>query len=121
MAYLLIVSQRTAPGIITDQLLAEFQLSGSALGWSGAMGSLGSMLTFASVRETFPPTQVGVLSVLANTGGFLSAVLLPPLMGNVLDVLGMHEASSYQAAFLIPCLFAALGVLGACWLPRSDR
>jgi MFS family permease len=80
----------------------------------------GSMLTFASIRETFPPYQVGVLSGLANTGGFLSAVLLPPLMGKVLDILGMHKASSYHGALVIPCLFAVIGVLGAYMFPRKE-
>lgn len=82
-------------------------------------GSGGGMLTFASIRDTFPQNQVGVLSGLANTGGFLSAVLLPPFMGYMLDVFGMHEASSYRIAFLIPCLFAAIGLIGAWLLPRK--
>jgi MFS family permease len=110
MLWLLLVFAAHPPLWLT---YAVFFLLGFAMG--------GSMLTFASIRETFPATQVGVLSGLANTGGFLSAVLLPPLMGNVLDMFGMHEASSYQIAFLIPCLFVALGVFGAYRLPRTGR
>ncbi|WP_051330830.1 MFS transporter [Aneurinibacillus terranovensis] len=82
-------------------------------------GNGGSMLTFASIRETFPPTQVGVLSGLANTGGFLSAVLVPPIMGKILDDLGMHAASSYQIAFIVPCVFSLIGLLGALLLPKK--
>ncbi|WCK53395.1 MFS transporter [Aneurinibacillus sp. Ricciae_BoGa-3] len=84
-------------------------------------GNGGSMLTFASIRETFPVNQVGVVSGLANTGGFLSAVLIPPLMGIVLDHLGMHAASSYRLAFVIPCLFSVVGCIGSILLPVQRR
>jgi MFS family permease len=84
-------------------------------------GSGGSMLTFASIRETFPVNQVGVMSGLANTGGFLSAVLIPPLMGVVLDNLGMHASSSYRLAFLIPCVFSVIGCIGSMLLPGKRR
>ena len=78
-----------------------------------------STLTFASIRESFPPAQIGALTGLANTGGFFSAVLLPPLMGLVFDQMGMHNQDAYLTAFLIPVLFAAIGILGAIGLSKE--
>ena len=44
-----------------------------------------STLTFAAVRQSFPLSESGIVSGFANTGGFLSAVLLPFIFGNILD------------------------------------
>jgi len=48
---------------------------------SGAEG----VLTFVFVRNSFPGKSVGVATGFANSGGFLSAVLLPIIFGWVLD------------------------------------
>ena len=48
-------------------------------------GNGASALTFAIVRQSFDIKEVGVVSGFANTGGFLSAVLLPSIFGKVLD------------------------------------
>src|SRR5690606_36913171 len=47
-------------------------------------GNGASSLTFAVVRKSFDLKVVGVVSGFANTGGFLSAVLLPSIFGKVL-------------------------------------
>nr|WP_233896704.1 hypothetical protein [Heyndrickxia coagulans] len=44
-------------------------------------GNGASALTFAVVRHSFDVREVGSVSGFANTGGFLSAVLLPSLFG----------------------------------------
>src|SRR5262249_54535623 len=76
-------------------------------------GNGASSLTFAVVRKSFPMKDVGVISGFANTGGFLSAVLLPIIFGKVLD--HFHAASSsvgYHYGFIIPVLFSMVGLIG---------
>ncbi|WP_309475295.1 MFS transporter [Bacillus sp. 03113] len=71
-------------------------------------GNGSSVLTFAIVRQTFPNTEVGVVTGFANTGGFVSAVLLPLLFGFVLE----HNLG-YQYSFWIPAMFSVLGLIGS--------
>ncbi|MGE8206840.1 MFS transporter [Heyndrickxia sp. NPDC080065] len=76
-------------------------------------GNGGSALTFAVVRKSFAIKEVGVVSGFANTGGFLSAVLLPSIFGRVLD--HFHTASStvgYHYSFIVPVIFSLLGLIG---------
>jgi len=76
-------------------------------------GNGGSALTFAVVRDSFAMKEVGFVSGFANTGGFISAVLLPTIFGKVLD--HFHTASSstgYQYGFFIPVFFSLLGLIG---------
>ena len=76
-------------------------------------GNGASTLTFAVVRQSFPIKEVGVVSGFANTGGFLSAVLLPSFFGKVLDL--FHNASQtegYHYGFIIPVIFALVSVAG---------
>ncbi|MCQ6282508.1 nitrate/nitrite transporter [Bacillus sp. EB600] len=76
-------------------------------------GSGAGSLTFAIVRKSFPLTEVGVITGFANTGGFISAVLLPFLFGYVLD--HFHHAPvnvGYHYGFVIPVLFSFVAVIG---------
>lgn len=76
-------------------------------------GNGSSALTFAVVRQSFPMEEVGVVSGIANTGGFISAVLLPTIFGKVLDY--FHSASSsvgYFYGFIIPIIFSMAGLIG---------
>lgn len=74
-----------------------------------------SALTFAAVRQSFPLEESGIVSGFANTGGFLSAVLLPIFLGAILDYV---QASSidlqygYYYGFIIPVIFSVIGVSG---------
>lgn len=80
-------------------------------------GNGASALTFAVVRESFPIREVGIASGFANTGGFISAILLPGLFGQVLDHYGTAAVKvGYHYGFIIPAGFALLGVVGACLL-----
>lgn len=84
-------------------------------------GNGASSLTFAIVRKSFPMKEVGVVSGVANTGGFLSAVLLPTIFGKVLD--HFHAAGSsvgYHYGFFIPVIFSSLGVLGVMMIKEQS-
>jgi MFS family permease len=84
-------------------------------------GNGASSLTFAVVRESFPMEQVGVVSGFANMGGFLSAVLLPGVFGNVLDLYPQHSINvGYHYGFIIPVLFSLMGLFGV-MLIKEER
>ena len=83
-----------------------------------------STLTFAAVRQTFPISESGLVSGFANTGGFLSAVLLPFIFGNILDyfqAISGNVEDSYSYSFIIPALFSIIGIIGACWFRENHQ
>jgi sugar phosphate permease len=85
-------------------------------------GSAAGSLTFAIVRKSFPITEVGVISGFANTGGFISAVLLPFLFGNVLD--HFHHSPinvGYQYGFIIPVVFSFVAVIGGVLVKEQQK
>ncbi|MGN7479347.1 MFS transporter [Solibacillus silvestris] len=74
-----------------------------------------SALTFAAVRRSFPLEESGIVSGFANTGGFLSAVLLPIMLGAILD--NVQRASgnlqyAYYYGFIVPVVFSVIGLIG---------
>jgi sugar phosphate permease len=74
-----------------------------------------SALTFALVRQSFPISESGVVSGLANTGGFLSAVLLPSIFGIILEQFQTASGSSgngYYYGFITPVIFSMIGLIG---------
>lgn len=74
-----------------------------------------SALTFAVVRQSFPIRESGFVSGFANTGGFLSAVLLPGIFGKVLDHFQSVSGSmsgGYFYGFIIPVIFSLIGLFG---------
>lgn len=74
-----------------------------------------SALTFAVVRKSFPIIESGLVSGVANTGGFLSAVLLPSIFGMVLDYYQTASGSigdGYYYGFSIPVIFSIIGLVG---------
>lgn len=74
-------------------------------------GNGASALTFAAVRKSFDMKEVGVVSGFANTGGFISAVLLPSLFGKVLDYFP-GSTIGYHYGLIIPVAFSLLGLVG---------
>lgn len=89
-------------------------------------GCGGSLLTFATIRDLTPYVRSGVTSGFANSGGFLSAVLLPVLFGVVIDATGAGAGAStatvrhgYALAFLVPALFSVVGVVGSILIPDT--
>lgn len=76
-------------------------------------GNGASAITFAIVRKSFSIKDAGVVSGFANTGGFLSAVLLPGMFGKVLDHFqGAEISTGYHYGFIIPMLFSLCGLIG---------
>ncbi len=80
----------------------------------------GCILSFAVIRDQVPDERAGVVSGFANTGGFLSAVLLPVLFGFVMDWLsplsthgGEVPSTVYIAAFVVPTVFSLVGLFGS--------
>jgi sugar phosphate permease len=74
-----------------------------------------SALTFAVVRQSFSIIDSGVVSGFANTGGFLSAVLLPSIFGVVLDHFQIAPGSmgdGYFYGFITPVIFSMIGLVG---------
>ncbi|QOR68079.1 MFS transporter [Cytobacillus suaedae] len=71
-------------------------------------------LTFAAVRQSFPIKESGIVSGFANTGGFLSAVLLPSFFGKVLDFFEVsgNLNAGYHYGFIIPVIFSIVGLIG---------
>lgn len=85
-------------------------------------GNGASSLTFAVVRKSFPIEEVGVVSGFANTGGFLSAVLLPSIFGKVLDVFPQQAIHiGYHYGFLIPVLFSFMGLVGVMLIQEPKK
>ncbi|MFY0759627.1 MFS transporter [Metabacillus dongyingensis] len=85
-------------------------------------GNGASSLTFAVVRESFPMEQVGVVSGFANMGGFLSAVLLPSVFGNVLDLYPQDSINvGYHYGFIIPVLFSLMGLFGVMLIKEKKK
>jgi MFS family permease len=73
-------------------------------------GNGASTLTFAAVRKSFDIKEVGVVSGFANTGGFISAILLPGIFGAILDHFG--NSTGYHFGFIIPAFFTLMGLAG---------
>lgn len=81
-------------------------------------------LTFAAVRQSFPILESGIASGFANTGGFLSAVLLPSIFGNVLDHFQASKdnlSTGYFYGFIIPVVFSIIGLFGVISLKEKRR
>lgn len=79
-------------------------------------------LTFASVRQSFPIMEVGLASGFANTGGFLSAVLLPSIFGLVLDhfqAVPGNTGNGYYYGFFIPVIFSLIGLTGVLFISEK--
>jgi MFS family permease len=91
-------------------------------------GNGASTLTFAVIRESFLSSEVGIVSGFANTGGFLSAVLLPTLFGVMLDHFGTQSnslsasvAMGYQYGLIVPAVFSLIGLIGGFVIVEPKR
>ncbi|AZU61966.1 MFS transporter [Neobacillus mesonae] len=81
-------------------------------------------LTFAAVRQSFPIMESGIVSGFANTGGFLSAVLLPGIFGKILDHFQSASSSiadGYYYGFITPVIFSMFGLFGVMLLKESVK
>ena len=83
-----------------------------------------SALTFAVVRQSFPIIDSGVVSGFANTGGFLSAVLLPSIFGIVLDHFQIGRGTigdGYYYGFITPVIFSMIGLIGVISIKEKSQ
>lgn len=104
-------------------LLAGWRL---APGWSYALfmlmglGASGFTLTWASAKEVNRHAFSGMATSLVNTGAFLGAAILQPLVGWAMDraAMGAGDAAAaalaqYRVGVLVLAGFAAFGLLAA--------
>lgn len=80
-------------------------------------------LTFAVVRQTFRITESGFVSGFMNTGGFLSAALLPGIFGYILvhfQSISGSATDGYQFGFIIPVVFSVIGLIGVLLIKEGD-
>lgn len=86
------------------------------------LGASGFTLTWASIKEVNPPALSGMATSVINTGSFLGAAILQPLVGWAMDqgwdgrlLAGarVYSELNYQIGLGIMLGFAAAGLLGA--------
>lgn len=88
------------------------------------LGYGASALTFAGVRQSFPLKESGIVSGFANTGGFLSAVLLPIIFGILLDTVQSttgNEVDGYFFSFITPVFFSIIGLIGIMFYKEKGK
>jgi len=99
----------------THFFLMGFCASGFTLGW-------------ASAKEVNPPALSGMATSLVNTGSFLGAGILQPLVGRVMDgawgglvVDGarIYSPQNYQTGLLVMFGFALTGFIGSCFIRET--
>ncbi len=78
-----------------------------------------SVLTFAVVRDNYQGKDIGLASGIANTAGFISAVLVPLGIGWILSGFPhLSETSRDQWALGYIVIFAVMGTWGAFAIPH---
>ena len=93
------------------------------------LGAAGFTLTWASVKEVNPPALSGMATSVINTGGFLGAAVLQPLVGWAMDqrwdgrsLAGarVYSEQNYQLGLGIMLGFAIVGLLGAMTIRETN-
>ncbi|HEY8887990.1 MAG TPA: MFS transporter, partial [Gallionella sp.] len=93
------------------------------------LGASGFTLTWASVKEVNPPALSGMATSVVNTGTFLGAAVLQPLVGWVMDqgwdgrlLAGarVYSEQNYQIGLGIMLAFAFVGLLGALTIRETN-
>jgi sugar phosphate permease len=92
-------------------------------------GASGFTLTWASAKEVNPPALSGMATSVVNTGTFLGAAILQPLVGWVMDqgwsgnlVAGarVYSEQNYQLGLGIMLAFAVVGLIGAMTIRETN-
>ena len=105
-------------------------LAGVPHGWTYAMVAAtgftasGFSLAWSCAKEVNRPRYAGTAISVANTGGFLAAGILQPLVGWVLDVVtrgAPHAATAeqFRAALAVLAIFATIGCAGALFIRET--
>ena len=93
------------------------------------LGASGFTLTWASAKEVNPPALSGMATSVVNTGAFLGAAILQPLVGWAMDqhwdgrlLAGarVYSEQNYQTGLGIMLAFAAVGLLGALTIRETN-
>lgn len=93
------------------------------------LGASGFTLTWASAKEVNPPALSGMATSVVNTGTFLGAAILQPLVGWVMDqgwsgslVAGarVYSEHNYQTGLGIMFAFAVVGLIGALTIRETN-
>ena len=82
----------------------------------------GFVLSWVYAKEVNRPRYAGMATSVANTGGFLAAGLLQPLIGWVLDHVsdgGPYTLQSFQAALTVLLLVALGGLVAALFMRET--
>ena len=81
----------------------------------------GFTLSWACAKEVNPPSSAGMATGLANTGGFLAAGILQPLVGWVLDqrAPGTDAFTGFRPALGVLMLFALIGLAGTLFIRET--
>jgi hypothetical protein len=95
-----------------------------AMAAATGLSASGFSLAWSCAKEVNPPRYAGMAVSVANTGGFLAAGLLQPLVGWVLDVAtagAPHAAAlpEFRAALGVLAAFAAIGFTGALFIRET--
>lgn len=86
------------------------------------LSASGFTLTWSSVKEVNPPALSGMATSVINTGSFLGAAILQPLVGwamdqgwdgKLLEGARVYSEHNYQIGLGIMLCFAVVGLLGA--------
>jgi MFS family permease len=80
------------------------------------LGSTGFTLVWASAKEVNPPALSGMATSVVNTGGFLGAALLQPLVGWALDLSVRSHGLAGVAERTLEDYRVGLGILFAATL-----
>lgn len=103
-------------------------LIGVGPGWTYALALFmgivvsGFSLSWACAKEVNAPRYAGMATSVANLGGFVSAGLLQPLVGWVLDLTATEAVAperSFDAALVVFALFTATGLAGALFIRET--
>jgi sugar phosphate permease len=93
------------------------------------LGASGFTLTWASVKEVNPPSLSGMATSVVNTGSFLGAAVLQPLVGWSMDqgwdgklLAGarVYSEQNYQTGLGIMLGFAVVGLFGAMFIRETN-
>lgn len=105
--------------------LANFRMSTAAslaLFFAMGVGASGFTLAWAVTKEVNPPALSGMATSVVNTGSFIGAGLLQPLVGWVMDLgwdgklaagARVYSAANYRLGLAMLFLFALAGLAGA--------
>jgi sugar phosphate permease len=93
------------------------------------IGASGFTLTWASVKEVNPPALSGMATSVINTGAFLGAAILQPLVGwamdqgwdgKLLDGARVYSERNFQIGLGIMLVFAIVGLIGALFIRETN-